>query len=180
MIVLGTLVVTESGPSMIYKQPLVFGYCLLERKKRRRRRREKDRGRERTYRFFEGWSISPDRNKHYAEVNREGRRKEGLEGMVATARTKPTSIIVRPLQITVDLWPGGLDSRQARCCLPASHRSLRLSCPLPNTQRPKQPRPASLCEQKSDHMLPEVRYVTRFGALCKISPTMEIAFSCCI
>lgn len=78
MIVSGILVVTENEQSMIYKQLLVFGYCLLERKKRRRRRREKDRGRERTYRFFEGWSISPDRNKHYADVNREGRRRKDL------------------------------------------------------------------------------------------------------
>lgn len=40
------MVVTENEQSMTYKQLLVFGYCLLERKKGRRRRREKERERQ--------------------------------------------------------------------------------------------------------------------------------------
>jgi hypothetical protein len=116
------------------------------------------------------------------DMTKEGRKEEEKTwGDGGHSKDKAHQhLLSGPLQITIDLWPRGLDSRQARCCLPASHRSLRLSCPLPNTQRPKQPWPASLCEQKSDHMLPEVRYVTRLGALCKISAMMKIAFSCCI
>lgn len=72
------------------------------------------------------------------------------------------------------VYQSGHKTRHRPSCLLSRH---------PQAQRrltPRSPRRASFRDQKSDRVLPEVKYGTRLRALGKISPVMEITFSRCI
>ena len=116
-----------------------------------------------------------------------GHNPLGFEGMMAAVWTSPRSAIVKAQASHGGVSDrGGWSHRQARCCLPVKSQEKTELPPFPIPRGPNSrsrlcgPCRASFCEQKSDHMLPGVRYVTRLGALCKISPMMKITFSCCI
>lgn len=99
----------------------------------------------------------------------------------------PKVLLSRPQQVIVGLLAEGSGpTDRPGVVYQSSHKRSHRLPPFPTPRGPTaahvsvSPCWDSFCEQKSDHMLPEVRYVTRLSALCKISPVMKITFSCCI